>query len=66
MHGASSVSVLHSIVQSLYDAMFGVYRNGLCYKGIILQWNYRKMTISFHGHFPIVSLNNSMVKRFWS
>ena len=27
VHGASSVSVLHSIVQSLYDAMFGVHRN---------------------------------------
>ena len=32
-------------VQSLYDAMFGVNKNGPCYKGIILQREDRKMTI---------------------
>ena len=29
----------------------------LCYKGLILQRNNRKMTI--HGHFPIIPLKNS-------
>ena len=32
----------------------------LCYKGTILQKNYRKMTMN--GHFPITPLWNSMVK----
>ena len=26
-----------------------------CYKGTILQRNYKKMTIPFHGHFPVIS-----------
>ena len=39
-----------STVQSLYNAIFRVHRNGpcvseLCYEEIILQRNYRKMTI---------------------
>ena len=34
----------------------------LCYKGTILQWNYRNMTI--YGHLPIVPSLNSMVKKY--
>ena len=46
-------------VQYLYRAMFGVHRNilcisELCYKGTILQRDYRKMAIN--GHFPIIPL----------
>ena len=43
----------------------------LCYKGIILQRNYRKLPfykgviekLPFYGHFPIIPLQNSMAKR---
>ena len=40
--------------------------NELCYKGTILQRNYRKMTIN--GHFSIIPWQNSMhlLKTFWS
>ena len=35
----------HYTLQSLYNAVFWVHKNGLYYKGSILQRNYRKMTI---------------------
>ena len=40
--------------------MFGGKRNGQCYKGTVLQRNYRTMTISWSFHFPIHF--NSFVK----
>ena len=47
-------NILHSdyTVDSLYNALFEVYRNDLviselCYNGTILHRNYRKMTVSF-------------------
>ena len=43
-------------IQSLYNAIFGVHRNGLCYKGTILQRNCRKMTIKWSFSY------NSFVK----
>ena len=51
-------------VQSLYKATFCVHRNVPCYnvkfyKGIIIKW-------PFHGHFPIIPLYNSMVKKYGS
>ena len=49
-------------VQSFHNAMFGVHMNG--YTGRILQRNCRKMTI--HGHFSIILLRNSMVKKIGS
>ena len=50
-------------VQSLYNAMFGLTLGSIgmdcviresCYKGTILQKNYRK--IIFYGHFPIIPM----------
>ena len=43
-----------SRVQSLYNALLGVQRNGPHYKGTLLQKNYRKTTmnhsfVKFHG-----------------
>ena len=41
------LKLLSSTVQSLYNVLFGVNRNGSCFKWTILQRNYRKMTISW-------------------
>ena len=57
-------------MKSLQNAMFGVHRNEKCFKhiavyiGIILQRNYREMTIYGHinGHFPKYPFVTSMVK----
>ena len=45
-------------VQSLYNAMFynAVLHMNHVLKGQFYKRNYRKMTISFHGHFPIIPL----------
>ena len=54
-------------VQPLYNAMFGVHRKGphviseLCYKGTILQRNYRKMTIK-----TILQRNYQKMTILWS
>ena len=44
---------LHITMQFLNNAMFGVHRNGPCYKGAILLRKYRTMTF---GLFPIILL----------
>ena len=44
------------IVQFLFSTMFGVHRNQPCYKGTILQRNYRKMTMKWSFSY------NSFVK----
>ena len=52
--------------------MFGIHRNGPCYKWIVLfKGQFYKGIIgndhSCHGHFPIkIPLNNSMVKIYGS
>ena len=45
-------ALVGNTLHSLYNAMFGVHGNGLCYKGTILLIRKRP----FYGHFPLISL----------
>ena len=48
------------ITQSLGSIGVDHVISELCYKGIILQRNYR-----FHGHFPVISFFKILWLKFW-
>ena len=57
-----NLKVVQNTVQSLYKAMLGYHWNGLisksCYRGTILQKNYRKMTISWSfSYYPLLKFH---------
>ena len=62
---------MYSTVLSLYNAIFGIHKNVIsvisepCYKGSILQRNYRKMT-SISWSFSYNSFVKFHVKKIWS